>query len=125
MLSKPCQIIDEIKADFQMLLFEIKMNGIRSGLNKVYQVFIAYVRYVFFPLLPVYVQEQIVKRHIDAKCSHLKRCQSCGCKMPFKLYAEGSCGEDCYLEFMNEVDWLIYKKNNNVTFKGKRFRKRF
>ena len=124
MLSKPRQSFQEMKIDFQMLIFEIKMNGLKSGLRKVWDVVIAWVRYILFPILPVHLREQIVMRHIDAKCSHLKRCKSCGCKMPIKLYASGTCGDECYKEFMNKVDWLIYKKLQNVTFNGQRFRKR-
>ena len=67
-------------------------------------------------LKPQYYQEQIAYRMLQCQdCIKTKKCKECGCNLPGKLYVDKSCNNgERFPDLMNEEDWLIYKKENEI-----------
>lgn len=124
MLSKSRKAFNEVKADFTLLLLEIRMNGYKAGLRKVLSYFQGTIRRILFPYMPVHIREQVFYRFLKARCAFEGRCMECGCTIPDLFYADNSCGGVCYPEMMNKSEWKKFKIENDVQINGHGLRKR-
>ena len=70
-------------------------------------------------LLPLYIFEQINYRLfiMNKECYTNGECVHCGCTTPALQMANKSCGGKCYPKMLDETDWSIYKRENNIEFR--------
>lgn len=72
-----------------------------------------------FDLLPKHKKEQFEwRKSICANdCVLEGKCKYCGCSVPGKLYVKKSCNEgERFPDMMDQLEWNIYKKENNIKF---------
>jgi hypothetical protein len=65
---------------------------------------------VNFISLPPHIQEQVVYRAENSKCSALPECTVCGCAIPGLFYADKACQGGCYPKMMSEQEWNTFKE---------------
>jgi hypothetical protein len=70
-------------------------------------------------LIPLYIYEQINYRLfvMDKECYNNGECKECGCATPALQMADKACKGKCYPEILDETDWHIYKRENNIDFR--------
>jgi hypothetical protein len=68
-----------------------------------------YFAYTFFSksLLPKHIRQQIETRFFraDIECITNEVCLQCGCDMPQLLFANKSCGGNCYPKIVDKKEW--------------------
>ena len=69
--------------------------------------------------LPQHITEQSIYRASEIKkkspiCLEQSQCVHCGCSFPEKLFEQDGCEKGCYGERLNEKDWNVFKKENNI-----------
>jgi len=72
-----------------------------------------------YNLLPNHLKEQVRYRASICKesCLQYGKCQKCGCDLPGKLYVTESCNRgEKFPDLMNDVEWEVYKKDNDINF---------
>ena len=70
---------------------------------------------ITFLQLPEYIQEQIAYRKSKCPdCFERNACQSCGCSVPGKWFADAACSGKRYPDLMGKDDWEKFKKENNL-----------